>query len=218
MINKHYYNNSVIFPPRIQFLGKDLRNKCSFPPFFHSAKSRERKWVFAPVAVRNTKVIIPIVPTEFSSLLFCKLGYCCIHFISTAKTTTKNFLEFLVPLSMRHFSRSRSCSENKLVVLFNRSPREALSNSLVTVEPSRNGRKQEVASDSQLSSSRAQQFSFILAALLFFRCVSPCDRPLATPTCRGPDGLSSPPKRELPVPYVAAGRPAVEKPGPSASQ
>lgn len=82
----------------------------------------------------------------------------------------KKLLRFLVVLCMRFFTCSRSCFENKLLVLFHRRPHGALASSVVTVEPSRNGRKQEVGLNSccfQLSSSRALQFSFTLSALFF---------------------------------------------------
>lgn len=116
-------------PPKknYHFLEETSQEVNAVSPFFHSAKSRDRKWVFALAAVRNSKVFIPIAPAEFSSLLFCKLGCRCVRFISTATA-------FRPPV-------------NNLVVPCRRSTRGALANSAVTVEPSRN-RKQEVARNS----------------------------------------------------------------------
>lgn len=122
------------------------------------------------LAVRNSKVIIPIVPTEF--LLFCRRGYCCIHFDSTAKTTTTQELPgTLVLLSVRCFTSF----PEQIACSFSSEHPWSFGKFCPHVEPSRNGRKQEVAWKSccfQLCSSTALHFSFSRSALPYLFAAS----------------------------------------------
>lgn len=171
-----------------------------------------RKWVFALVVVRNTKVIIPIVPAEFSSLLFCRLGYCCIHYFNNNNNKKETFWNFRP-------------AQRAVLHLQPFSFREQIGCPLSSERPGSFGefrhhsgtfqKLQETGSGLELLLSAAPQqlpsaAAFAVSALAVV--LGP-----ATPTCRGPDGLSPPPSRGLPVPGAAAGRLAAEKPGSSVS-
>lgn len=141
-------------------------------------------------------------------------GWVIVAFIISTTTTPKKKLSGIsVLLSVRCFTCSRSCS------------REQIGCSLSSEHPGSSGefrhhsgtfqKLQETGSGLQLSLSAALQqlpSAVVFAASALALVLGP-----ATPTCRGPDGLSSPPSRGLPVPGAAAGRLAAEKPGSSVS-
>lgn len=114
-----------------------------------------RKWVFALVVVRNTRwVLLPLI--SLAGLLLHSL-------FQQQQHQKRNFLEFPSCSACGASLVAVLVPENKLVVLCRRSTREAPANSVITAEPSRSCRKQEVASNScclQLSSSsQASWFS-----------------------------------------------------------